>query len=305
MVQTINRMTRNNFKKLNGDFIFNGALKSSVVILALLVGGIFITLLVYSYPSIAQSGLSFITGKVWDPVSGEFGSFSFLFGTLVTSLIALLISFPVSITIAILLSQYLKNGVLHNYFKTSVELLAGIPSIIYGFWGLFIFIPLVRDFETYINIAPYGVGIITSSVILAFMIIPYSATIAYEVISMTSSEIKEAAYSLGATQFEVIRRIIIPSSSSGIIAGILLSLGRALGETMAVTMVIGNSNMFPQNLFAPGNTMASVIANEFTEATNAIYLSALVEIALLLMIVTAVMNIAGKYIIKKMAISIT
>jgi phosphate transport system permease protein len=289
--------------KITGDLLFKGAVNSSVVILALLVVGIFVSLLIYSYPTIIKFGFGFITGTTWDPVMGEFGALPFLIGTLLTSFIALIISFPVSLTISILLSEYLKSGVIYNYFKSSVELLAGIPSIIYGFWGLFILVPVIREFEMAFDIDPYGVGIMTSSLILALMIIPYSASIAYEVIALTPNDIKEAAYSLGATKFEVIRKIIIPYSSSGIIAGILLSLGRALGETMAVTMVIGNSNMMPTGLFAPGNTMASVIANEFTEATSDVYLSALIEIGLLLMIVTGIINLTGKYIIKKLSVS--
>jgi phosphate transport system permease protein len=288
--------------KLNGDKIFKAVLNLAALTLSLLVIGIFITLLVSSFPSMMEFGFHFITGTTWDPVMGEYGALPFLVGTLITSFIALFISFPVSITISILLSEYLQSGVLYNYFKSSVELLAGIPSIIYGFWGLFILVPVIREFQIMFDIAPYGVGILTASLIMSLMIIPYSATIAYEVISLTPNDIKEAAYSLGATKFEVIRKIVLPTSASGIIAGVLLSLGRALGETMAVTMVIGNSNMLPDNIFAPGNTMASVIANEFTEATSEVYLSALIEIGLLLMIVTGIINLAGKYIIKKMTL---
>ncbi|MFH1052638.1 MAG: phosphate ABC transporter permease subunit PstC [bacterium] len=290
--------------KLNGDTFFRWLINSSVIVLALLIVGIFVSLLVYSYPTIAEFGFKFISGKTWDPVASEFGAYPFLIGTLLTSFIALIVSFPISITISILLSEYLQSGLIYNYFKSSVELLAGIPSIIYGFWGLFIFVPLMREAQIFFEVPPYGVGILTSSFILSIMIIPYSASIANEVISMTPSDIKEAAYSLGATHFEVIRKVVIPYSSSGIVAGILLSLGRALGETMAVTMVIGNSHILPDNIFSPGNTMASVIANEFTEATSDIYLSALIEIGLLLMVVTALINVIGKYIIKKFSVSV-
>lgn len=287
--------------KINGDKIFKWAISSSVILLSLLIIGIFISLLIFSYPTITEFGFKFVTGKTWNPVMNEFGAYPFLIGTLLTSFIALVLSFPLSITISILLSEYIQSGVLHNYIKSSVELLAGIPSIIYGFWGLFIFVPIVREMQIQFNIVPYGVGIMTSAIILSVMIIPYSATIAYEVISLTPSDIKEAAYSLGATHFEVIKKVILPYSSSGIVAGVLLSLGRALGETMAVTMVIGNAHILPDSLFAPGNTMASVIANEFSEATSDVYLSALIEIGLLLMIVTAVINVVGKYIIRKLS----
>ncbi len=291
--------------KINGDKIFKWSITSSAIVLVLLIAGIFVSLIIFSYPTITEFGFKFITGKTWDPVMNEFGAYPFLIGTLLTSFIALILSFPVSLTISILLSEYIPSGIAHNYIKSSVELLAGIPSIIYGFWGLFIFVPIVREFQLAFDILPYGVGIITSAIILSIMIIPYSATIAYEVISLTPSDIKEAAYSLGATHFEVIKKIILPYSSSGIVAGVLLSLGRALGETMAVTMVIGNSNMLPDSLFSPGNTMASVIANEFTEASSDIYLSALIEIGLLLMIVTALINVVGKYVIKKFSIGMS
>ena len=183
-----------------------------------------------------------------------------------------------------------------------MELLAGIPSVIYGFWGLFILVPLVRSIEIGLGVDPYGVGIFTASLILSVMIIPYSASLGREVIDLVPAEVKEAAYSLGATRFEVIRRVILPHARSGIFAGVLLALGRALGETMAVTMVIGNANFIPRSIFSPSNTMASVIANEFTEATENIHLSSLVEIGLLLLIVSAVVNIIGKYAIKRLSV---
>ncbi len=183
-----------------------------------------------------------------------------------------------------------------------MELLAGIPSIVYGFWGLFVFVPFFRNIELKLNILPYGVGILSSSIVLAIMIIPYSSSIIREVITMVPKDIKEAGYSLGATRYEIIKKVILPYSMSGIFAGILLSLGRALGETMAVTMVIGNSNMLPSSIFAPSNTMASVIANEFTEATGHIYLSALIGVGLLLFIITTIINIIGKYIMKKISV---
>ena len=163
-------------------------------------------------------------------------------------------------------------------------------------------VPLVRTLEIKLGVAPYGVGIFTASIILAIMIIPYSASLGTEVIQLVPSELKEAAFSLGATRFEVIKKVTLPYARSGIFAGILLALGRALGETMAVTMVIGNSNFLPKSIFSPSNTMASLIANEFAEATEEIYLSSLVEIGLLLFIVTMVVNVIGKYIINRMSV---
>jgi phosphate transport system permease protein len=182
-----------------------------------------------------------------------------------------------------------------------MELMAGIPSVIYGFWALFFLVPIIRNVEIGLGVAPYGVGILCASLILAVMVIPYSASVAREVISMVPTSLKEAAYSLGATRFEVVTGIVLSYARSGIFAGILLSLGRALGETMAVTMVIGNMNEIPADISAPANTMASIIANEFTEATEEIYLSALLEIALLLFVVSTIINIIGKLVIHRFA----
>jgi len=199
------------------------------------------------------------------------------------------------------LGEYSRHGNASTFMKSVIELLAGIPSVIYGFWGLFLLVPLVRSLETALGVSPQGVGIFTSSLVLAVMIIPYAASIGTEVISLVPSDLKEAALSLGATRFEVIRKVVLPYAYSGIFAGILLALGRALGETMAVTMVIGNSNFLPESIFSPGNTMASVIANEFTEATGSLYLASLIELALVLFIVTTIINILGKLIIRKMS----
>ena len=180
-----------------------------------------------------------------------FGALPFLVGTLLTSFIALIISIPFSLSIAIFLGEYATKGTVSSLLKSAVELLAGIPSIVYGFWGIFVLVPLIRNVELKLGVAPYGVGILTASVVLAIMIIPYSASIAAEVIQLVPADLKEAAYSLGATRFEVVRRIIVTYARSGIFAGILLALGRALGETMAVTMVIGNSHFLPTSHFQP------------------------------------------------------
>jgi phosphate transport system permease protein len=269
------------------------------MLMVLLLFGIFLTLLLNSMPSIRSLGLSFLYGKTWDPVSGEFGALPFLAGTLLTALLSLMISAPFSLAIAVTLGEYLRGGFPSTLLGGIVELLAGVPSVIYGFWGLFVLVPLVRALELKVGAAPYGVGILAASLVLSVMIIPYSASIGREVIGMVPGEIKEAAYSLGATRYEVIRRVMFPYARSGIAAGLMLALGRALGETMAVTMVIGDMNALPGSLFSPGNTMASVIANEFTEATGEVYLSALVEIGLLLFLVTAVINLLGKLVIDR------
>lgn len=292
----------NHYGPQQSDALFFGVLNLSSLLILILFSSIFVTLVVYSLPSIKAFGVHFLIDKTWDPVTGEFGALSFLLGTLITSLLSLVISLPFSFSIAIFLGEYFTKGTASSIIKSGVELLAGIPSIIYGFWGVFVLVPLVRLVEIELGVTPYGVGILTSSLILAIMIIPYSASIGTEVVQLVPSDLKEAAYSLGATRFEVIKAVILPYARSGISAGVLLALGRALGETMAVTMVIGNSNFLPTSIFSPANTMASVIANEFTEATEKIYLSSLVEIGLLLFIVTMVINIIGKYIIGRMSV---
>jgi phosphate transport system permease protein len=182
-------------------------------------------------------------------------------------------------------------------------LIAAVPSIIYGFWGLFVLVPLVRTLEMKLNILPYGVGVFTASIVLAVMIIPYGASLGITLIRMVPSPLKEGAYALGATRWEVIRSVIMPYTRSGLFAGVLLSLGRALGETMAVTMLIGNTtalaSVFKDVIFGPGNTMASVIANEFAEADHTLYVSALIELGLVLFFVTVVINMIGKRIITR------
>ena len=284
------------------DELFYGVLHFSALCILLLLLSIFITLFIHSFSSIKAFGINFFFEKTWDPVFGRFGALPFLVGTLLTSFLALFLSIPFSLSISIFLGEYFREGTISSLLKSAIELLAGIPSVIYGFWGLFVLVPIVRSLEITLGVTPYGVGIFTASIILAIMIIPYSASLGTEVIQLVPSELKEAAFSLGATRFEVIKKVTLPYARSGISAGILLALGRALGETMAVTMVIGNSNFLPRSIFSPSNTMASVIANEFTEATENIYLSSLVEIGLLLFLVTMVINIIGKYIINRMSV---
>ncbi len=265
-----------------------------------LLGAIFFSLLVASLPGIRSFGIDFLFSVTWDPVRNEFGAFPFLLGTLASSFLALVISVVFSLPISIFWGEYSSQGASPTFIKSMIELLAGVPSVIYGFCGLFLLAPLVRALELNLGVTPYGVGIFTASLVLSIMIIPYSSSIGREVISLVPSDLKEAALSLGATRFEVIRKVILPYARSGIVAGILLSLGRALGETMAVTMVIGNSNFIPKGIFSPANTLASVIANEFTEATGSLYLASLIELGLVLFIVTTVINVIGKWTVRRM-----
>jgi phosphate transport system permease protein len=285
--------------QIRAETLFKRLLVGIGAFMVLLVLGLLLTLVVESVPSIKHLGIKYLWGTTWDPVNNVYGAAPFLLGTLLTSFLALIISIPFSFAIAVYLGEYNPKGWLSNFLKNTVELIAAVPSVIYGFWGLLVLVPLVRSLEMKIGVLPYGIGIFTASLILAIMIIPYAASLGREMIRLVPSQLKEAAYSLGATRYEVLKNVILPYTKSGLFAGVLLSLGRALGETMAVTMVIGNTSTIPTNIFAPGNTMASVIANEFTEADHTVYLSALIELGLVLFLVTVVINMLGKRIIKR------
>jgi len=284
------------------DRIFYKLLSLNALLIVILLLAILTTLLMNSMPSIKKFGYMFLFGKDWDPYFNKFGALPFVVSTLITSFLALLISLPFTLSLSVLLGEYYTRGRVSALIKLAVETLAGIPSVIYGFWGLLVLAPKVQIVEAALRVESYGVGILTASLILAIMIIPYATSIGRDVISWVPMDLKEAGYSLGATRFEVLKRIILPYARSGILAGIILSLGRALGETMAVTMVIGNSNFIPTSLFAAANTMASVIANEFTEATGELYLSSLVHVGLWLFIITTIINIIGKFIINKITL---
>lgn len=247
----------------------------------------------------AKFGFAFLTTAQWNPVKVEFGALQFIVGTLATSVLALVISLPFSLGIAVLLGEYYQRGRLARFLQISIDLLASIPSVIYGFWGLAVLVPIIRRLEIAIHVTPYGVGILTSSLILAIMIVPYSSSIATEVIRLVPRDMKDASYALGSTRFEVVRKVVFNYAKSGIIAGVMLSLGRALGETMAVTMVIGNNYKMPKGIFDPGNTLASVIASEFTEAMNPVHLSAMIELALVLFLITMVLNLISRRIIAR------
>jgi phosphate transport system permease protein len=273
-----------------------GGIAVSVLLIA-----IFFSLLISSRPALVANGFRFLTGSKWDPVTDTFQSLPFVIGTLLTSLVALVIATVLSLALAILMGEYFRTGPFASIMRTAVELLAGIPSVVYGFIGLFFFVPAVRLLQEAVGAPPYGVGILTSSLLLAFMILPYSASIGREMVTLVPSDLKEAALSLGATPSETVWKVTLPYARSGILGGVLLSLGRALGETMAVTMVIGNSNTLTFDILGPGNTMASLIANEFSEASGNVYLGSLIEIALLLFAISTVINIAGKIVVNRMA----
>lgn len=303
LVKPKTRTTTRANKQIRMENFFRSSLVWIAVAIVILVLGIMVTLIIESMPSVKALGLKYLWGQTWDPVSDTYGAWPFLVGTLATSFLALIISVPFSFAVAIFLGEYYPNGWLSNFLKNAIELIAAVPSVIYGFWAFTVLVPIVRAMEVKLNVPnAYGVGIFSAALVLAIMIVPYAASLGREMIRMVPSHLKEGAYALGATRYEVIRSVVLPYTKSGLFAGVLLSLGRALGETMAVTMVIGNSSVLTKGLsfiFAPGNTMASVIANEFTEAASTVYLSALIELGLVLFLVTVVINMIGKHIIKR------
>jgi phosphate transport system permease protein len=255
--------------------------------------------------SIQKFGLHFWTTKTWDPVAGEFGALPFIWGTLYSSLLALIISTPIALGIAIFISE-LSPRMLRQPLTYLTELLAAIPSIVYGLWGVFVLVPIVRKLELATPDAlksiplfkgpPLGVGMLSAALILAIMVIPFSSSVAREILKNVPSAQREAAYALGATRWEAIK-VAIGYGKTGVIGAVMLGFGRALGETMAVTMVIGNNPQVSTSLFAPQYTMAAVIANEFTEAADELYLHALIEIGLLLFIITIVVNMLSRLLI--------
>jgi phosphate transport system permease protein len=283
------------------DRAFRTGLVLGGVVVSVLLIAIFLSLLLSSRPALVKNGLRFLTGTEWNPVTDTFHALPFVAGTLLTSFVALIIATILSLALSVLMGEYFKKGVFANIMRTAVELLAGIPSVVYGFIGLFFLAPLIRLLQEAVGAPPYGVSILTASILLAFMILPYSASIGREMISLVPSDLKEAALSLGATPSETVWKVTLPYARSGILGGILLSLGRAMGETMAVTMVIGNANELTPNILGPGNTMASLIANEFSEASGDVYLASLIEIALLLFIISTLINVVGKIIVNRMA----
>lgn len=283
---------------MNSDKILKYLLFAASILILLISGAMVLSLVQGSMPSFHQFGWKFLVSDKWDPTTGreQYGALLFIAGTLFTSILALLIAIPMAFSTSLFVAEYFRNTRMASVVSTLVDLLAGIPSIIYGLWGFYVLRPFIVD----IGLSAQGYGIFTSGLVLAIMIIPYATSLTNTTIMMVPNELKEAAYSLGATRLEVIWNVIIPNARSGITASYILAFGRALGETLAVTMLIGNSNNMPTGLFSTGNSMASVIANQFGEASG-LQLSSLIEIGLLLFVITTIINAVGKYIIKKFA----
>ncbi|MDH4396332.1 MAG: phosphate ABC transporter permease PstC [Limnobacter sp.] len=300
----------------SGDVVF-GLLTTSAALLTLfLLGGIIASLFISSWESIEAFGLSFLTTADWDPPNNQYGALVPIYGTLVTSLIALIIAVPVSFGIALFLTE-LAPPWLRRPMGIAIELLAAVPSIVYGMWGLLIFAPIFAEYaQKPLNATvgqipvigalfqgpPIGIGLLCAGVILAIMIIPYIAAVMRDVFEVTPVMLKEAGYGIGCTTWEVIWKIILPHTKVGVVGGVMLGLGRALGETMAVTFVIGNTNYLNDvSLFSPGNSITSALANEFAEAEAGLHTSALMELGLILFLITFIVLVASKILLAQLA----
>ncbi|MDO1585084.1 phosphate ABC transporter permease subunit PstC [Rhizobium oryzicola] len=297
------------------DTIFHWACRSAAVLVLIILGGVFFSLVSGSWAALSKFGPAFLTTDRWSPVTQTFGALAPIYGTLITSGIAILIAVPVGIGIAVFLTELCPRP-LRRPIAIAVELLAGIPSIIYGIWGLFVFAPFLQAtlqpflIEVFANVPvlnnvfagpPYGIGILTSSLILAIMILPFIASITKDVFDTVPGVLKESAYGIGCTTWEVVRRIVIPHTRVGIMGGVMLALGRALGETMAVTFVIGNSHRLSASIIAPGTTISATIANEFTEADADIYVSSLMSLGLILFFITFIILAVARYMLLRMS----
>lgn len=290
------------------DFFFHKLTLSFAALVLIVLLGIIFSLFVRAVPAMQEFGLAFVTTIDWDPVNDKYGGLIAIVGTLMTSIIALLIAFPVSFGIALFLTEICPSW-LKRPLGTAIELLAGVPSIIYGMWGLFVFAPL---FAQYIQPALHatlgqlpvvgvmfsgpmiGIGILSAGIILAIMIIPFISSVMRDVFEVVPPVLKESAYGLGCTKWEVVRKIVLPYTKIGVVGGVMLGLGRALGETMAITFVIGNANQLSWSLFAAGNSIASTLANEFAEAETPLHVSSLFLLGLILFVITFIVLSAAK-----------
>lgn len=290
-----------------GDQIFHVALTLCALVIPVLLLAVVIMLLRGAWPAIARFGFSFVTTSVWDPVAGVYGAWPMIVGTLLTSFLALLIAVPLSLGVAVYLTEFSPHAI-RQPVAMVIELLAAIPSVVYGLWGLFVLIPVLQHsvfpfLRTVLGWLPffrgaiYGPSVLAASIILAIMVMPFIMSVSREVLLAVPNSQREAAMALGATRWEAVRSAIVPYARSGIIGAVILGLGRALGETMAVTMLIGNSHDLSASVFAPGYTMAAAVANEFNEAATPMHFAALTYVALLLFVITVLVNAAARALI--------
>jgi phosphate transport system permease protein len=298
-----------------GDVIFAGLARGAAILTLALLVAIIISLVVGAWPSIQANGLRFLWTAEWDPVQEKFGGLVMIYGTLMTSAIALIIAVPVSFGIALFLTE-LSPTWLKRPLGTAIELLAAIPSIVYGMWGLLVFAPLLANYVqqplqkafggvpvlgALFSGAPVGIGILSAGIILAIMIIPFIASVMRDVFEVTPALLKESAYGLGCTTWEVVWKVVLPYTKAGVIGGIMLGLGRALGETMAVTFVIGNFNQLDSlSLFEAANSITSALANEFAEAQTGIHQASLIYLGLVLFLITAIVLALSKVLLSRL-----
>ncbi len=294
-----------------GDRLYRGALTALALVLPLLLLTLLAELVVSAWPAIKQFGLPFVWSSVWDPVAGVFGAAPMIFGTLASSLLALCLAVPLALGVAIYISEFAPKWI-RQPIAFLVELLAAIPSVVYGLWGVFVLIPFLRTWvvpplRATLGWTPlfsgvfYGSSLLAGAIILAIMIVPYIAAVAREVLLAVPASQREAALGMGATRWEAVWTAVVPYGRAGLIGAVILGLGRALGETMAVTMVIGNRHDIGLSVLQPAYTMAAALANEFSEATTDIYLSALFEVGLILFVVTVVVNALARVLIWSVA----
>jgi len=295
------------------DILFRVLTRAAAIAVLVILGGVIISLIDGSLPALQAFGLNFLIEERWNPVTEKFGALAPIYGTLVTSFIAMLIAVPVGLLIAVFLTELCPMW-LRRPIGIAIELLAGIPSIIYGIWGLFVFAPFLQEtlqpflIATFGNIPllstlfagpPYGIGMLTAGLILAIMVLPFVTSISRDVFDAVPPVLKEAAYGIGCTTWEVVRYVVLPYTRVGVIGGVMLGLGRALGETMAVTFVIGNAHKVSPSLLAPGTTISATIANEFTEAVGDLYTSSLIALGLILFVITFIVLAIARYMLMR------
>ncbi|MBI1397243.1 MAG: phosphate ABC transporter permease subunit PstC [Betaproteobacteria bacterium] len=293
------------------DKIFRNLTFVAAILVLSLLGAVAVSLVTGAWPAMKEFGFDFLTTESWNPVTEKFGALAPIYGTLVTSFIAMLIAVPIGLGIAIFLTESCPMP-LRRPIGAAIELLAGIPSIIFGIWGLFVLAPLLQTTVQPALIAlfgnipvlsglfagpPYGIGVLTASLILAVMVLPFVTAVSRDVFETVPTSLKEAAYGIGCTRWEVVRNVVIPHTRVGLIGGVMLGLGRALGETMAVTFVIGNAHRISMSLLAPGTTISATIANEFTEADGDLYTSSLILLGLLLFLITMTILAGARFLL--------
>jgi phosphate transport system permease protein len=293
------------------DVVFRGLTRGAALLVLALLSGVILALVIGSVPALRAFGFGFITSEVWNPVTEQFGALAPIYGTLVTSIIAMVIAVPVGLMIAFFLTELCPIWA-RRPIAIAIELLAGIPSIIYGIWGLFVFAPFLQKYvqpalidtfdgvpvlSTLFEGPPYGIGILTAGFILAIMVLPFITAISRDVFDAVPPVLKEATYGLGCTTWEVFKYVILPYTRVGVIGGVMLGLGRALGETMAVTFVIGNAHKVSASILAPGTTISASIANEFTEAVGDLYTSSLIALGLILFVITFIVLAIARYML--------